>query len=52
MAELAPMMGQTIQVIFRDETIVGKATGLDDDGSLILLTEEKKKLKSSLEMRQ
>jgi BirA family biotin operon repressor/biotin-[acetyl-CoA-carboxylase] ligase len=41
---LTPMIGQTIQVIFRDETIMGKATGLDEDGSLILLTDKNETL--------
>jgi biotin-(acetyl-CoA carboxylase) ligase len=31
-------------VIFRDETIMGKATGLDEDGSLILLTDKNETL--------
>jgi BirA family biotin operon repressor/biotin-[acetyl-CoA-carboxylase] ligase len=43
--ELAPMIGQTVAVIFKDEAIEGKATGLDDDGSLILLTEGMNEIK-------
>jgi BirA family biotin operon repressor/biotin-[acetyl-CoA-carboxylase] ligase len=43
--ELSPMIGQRVQVIFKDETIEGKATGLDDDGSLILTTEGNKEIK-------
>jgi len=45
--ELAPMIGRTVQVTFKDETLEGKATGLDDDGSLILLTEGAKEIKVS-----
>ena len=41
------MIGQTVQVMFQEEAVSGKAIGLDDDGSLILLTEENKKLKVS-----
>ena len=43
--KLSPMIGQTVQVIFKDETTEGKATGLDDDGSLILATEGNKEIK-------
>ena len=49
--ELAPMIGQTVAVIFKDEAIEGKATGLDDDGSLILLTEGSKEIKISAGQR-
>jgi BirA family biotin operon repressor/biotin-[acetyl-CoA-carboxylase] ligase len=45
--DLAPMVGQTVAVIFKDEAIEGKATGIDDDGSLILLTEGMKEIKVS-----
>jgi BirA family transcriptional regulator, biotin operon repressor / biotin---[acetyl-CoA-carboxylase] ligase len=45
--ELSPMIGQTVQVIFKDETVEGKATGLDDDGSLILIIEGNKEIKVS-----
>jgi BirA family transcriptional regulator, biotin operon repressor / biotin---[acetyl-CoA-carboxylase] ligase len=44
---LAPMIGQTVQVMFKDETIEGKATGLDEDGSLMLFTDGNKKVKVS-----
>jgi len=37
---LTPMIGQTVQVMFYEETVSGQAIGLDEDGSLILLTEE------------
>ena len=36
---LTPMIGQTVQVVFREEVVSGKATGLDEDGSLILQTD-------------
>jgi BirA family biotin operon repressor/biotin-[acetyl-CoA-carboxylase] ligase len=45
--KMTPMIGQTVQVIFKDEKIAGKATGLDEDGSLILLTTENKEIKVS-----
>ena len=32
------------QVAFKNETVVGKATDIDDDGSLILLTDGNKKI--------
>ena len=35
---LAPMIGKKVQVMFHNEVIMGKALGLDDDGSLIILT--------------
>jgi BirA family transcriptional regulator, biotin operon repressor / biotin---[acetyl-CoA-carboxylase] ligase len=35
---LAPMIGQRVQVMFHNEVISGKALGLDDDGSLVILT--------------
>ncbi len=38
--DLTPMIGQTVQVAFKNERLEGKATGLDDDGALILLTEK------------
>jgi len=34
---LSPMIGQKIQVMFRDEGVSGKALGIDEDGSLIIL---------------
>jgi BirA family transcriptional regulator, biotin operon repressor / biotin---[acetyl-CoA-carboxylase] ligase len=42
---LAPMIGQKVEVVFKDETIRGKATGIDDDGSLILVDERNKEIK-------
>ncbi|MGP8153770.1 MAG: biotin--[acetyl-CoA-carboxylase] ligase [Smithella sp.] len=43
--KLSPMISQTVQVIFKDEIIEGRATGLDEDGSLILLAEGNKEIK-------
>jgi BirA family biotin operon repressor/biotin-[acetyl-CoA-carboxylase] ligase len=34
---LSPMIGKKVQVMFRDEVVRGKALGLDEDGSLIIL---------------
>ena len=34
----APMISQDVQIMFQDELVSGKALGLDDDGSLIILT--------------
>jgi BirA family biotin operon repressor/biotin-[acetyl-CoA-carboxylase] ligase len=45
--ELTPMIGQAIEVVFKDETMRGEATGIDDDGSLIILAEGNKKIKVS-----
>lgn len=36
----APMIGQNVAVRFGDETLSGRAAGLDEDGSLILETPE------------
>ncbi len=44
---LTPMIGRRVQVMFKDEMIEGKAAGLDEDGSLILFTDENKKVKVS-----
>lgn len=44
---LSPMIGQTVQVAFKNETVEGKAAGIDDDGSLILLADGNKKIKVS-----
>jgi len=44
---LTLMTGQMIQVMFKNEKMEGKAAGIDDDGSLILLTNENKKVKVS-----
>jgi len=45
--DLAPMIGQDIQIIFQNETIMGKALDLAEDGSLIILTPDNNKLKIS-----
>jgi len=45
--DLAPMIGQDIQIMFQNETIMGKALDLAEDGSLIILTPDNKKLKIS-----
>ena len=44
---LAPMIGQNIQVMFLDEKVSGKVLDLDEDGSLIILTAKKERLKIS-----
>ena len=44
---MSPMIGQTVQVMFQEEAVSGKAIGLDEDGSLILLAAGNKKLKVS-----
>jgi BirA family transcriptional regulator, biotin operon repressor / biotin---[acetyl-CoA-carboxylase] ligase len=44
---LAPMIGANVQVLFREQPQSGKAIGLDDDGSLILLTAGNKEIKVS-----
>jgi len=45
--DLAPMIGQDIQIMFQNETIMGKALDLAGDGSLIILTPDNNKLKIS-----
>jgi BirA family biotin operon repressor/biotin-[acetyl-CoA-carboxylase] ligase len=45
--KLMPMIGQTVQVVFKDETIVGKATDIDEDGALILIAKGNKEIKVS-----
>jgi BirA family transcriptional regulator, biotin operon repressor / biotin---[acetyl-CoA-carboxylase] ligase len=42
---MTPMFGQKVEVVFKDEIIAGKAAGLDDDGSLILVDERNKEIK-------
>jgi BirA family transcriptional regulator, biotin operon repressor / biotin---[acetyl-CoA-carboxylase] ligase len=42
---LSPMIGKPVQVMFQQEAVTGKAIGLDEDGSLILLVEEDKEYK-------
>ena len=44
---LAPMIGKKVQVMFHNEVIMGKALGLDDDGSLIILTVNNETVKVS-----
>lgn len=44
---LSPMIGQTVSVLFREEAVSGKATGLGEDGSLILLTDTNKTIQVS-----
>jgi birA, biotin-[acetyl-CoA-carboxylase] ligase region len=44
---LTPMIGQTVQVMFHEETVSGKAIGLDEDGSLILLTDKNETIRIS-----
>jgi len=41
------MIGQMVQVKFGKESIKGKAVDLDDEGSLILLSEDNKEIKVS-----
>jgi BirA family biotin operon repressor/biotin-[acetyl-CoA-carboxylase] ligase len=44
---ISPMIGQTVQVMFQEEAVSGKAIGLDEDGSLILLAPGNKEFKVS-----
>lgn len=44
---LSSMIGKPVSVMFREEAISGKAVGLDEDGSLILLTSGNETLKVS-----
>ena len=44
---LAPMISQNVQVMFSNEVVSGKALGLDDDGSLIILTVNNETVKVS-----
>ena len=41
---LSEMIGKTVSVMFQNETVSGKAVGLDEDGSLILMTANNQKL--------
>jgi BirA family biotin operon repressor/biotin-[acetyl-CoA-carboxylase] ligase len=45
--EIAPMIGQTVQVIFQEESVSGRVAGLADDGSLILFSKGNKEIKVS-----
>ena len=38
---LSLMIGQTVKVVFQEEVVSGKAIDLDEDGSLILLAEDR-----------
>ena len=42
---LTPMIGKSVQVMFREEAVSGKAIGLDEDGSLLLLTTGNKEIR-------
>ena len=44
---LTPMINQDVQIMFRDEVLRGKALGLDEDGSLIILTVNNETVKVS-----
>lgn len=44
---LSPMIGKPVSVMFQDETVSGKAIGIDEDGSLILLAAGNKEVKVS-----
>jgi BirA family transcriptional regulator, biotin operon repressor / biotin---[acetyl-CoA-carboxylase] ligase len=44
---LAPIIGQNVQIMFQNERVIGKALGIADDGSLIVLTAENGKVKIS-----
>jgi BirA family biotin operon repressor/biotin-[acetyl-CoA-carboxylase] ligase len=44
---ISPMIGKSVQVMFKEEAVSGKAIGLDEDGSLILLTAGNIELKVS-----
>ena len=44
---MAPMIGKRVQIVSGDEVISGKALGIDEQGSLVLLTVGDKKIKVS-----
>ncbi len=44
---LSPMIGKNVQIMFQNEKIIGKALGLNDDGSLIVRTADNQELKIS-----
>lgn len=44
---LSPMIGKPVSVMFHDEMVSGKAIGIDEDGSLILLAVGNKEVKVS-----
>ncbi len=41
---LAPMIGQNVQIVHFKETVTGKAIGIDDAGSLIIVTVQGEKM--------
>jgi BirA family biotin operon repressor/biotin-[acetyl-CoA-carboxylase] ligase len=45
--DLAPMIGQNVQIMFQNEKVIGKALDLADDGSLIILSADNEKMKIS-----
>ncbi|KUG23890.1 biotin operon repressor / biotin-protein ligase [hydrocarbon metagenome] len=44
---LSQMIGQKVQVIFQEEVISGDAVDIDNDGSLIIIAKDGKKIKAS-----
>lgn len=44
---MTSMIGRNVQVVFKDEIIEGKATDMDDNGSLILMVNENKTIQIS-----
>jgi BirA family biotin operon repressor/biotin-[acetyl-CoA-carboxylase] ligase len=44
---LSPMIGKNVQIISQNDKIIGKALGLTDDGSLIIITAANEELKIS-----
>jgi len=46
------MIGELVQVMFQEEAVSGKAIGIDEDGSLILLVAGDKEYKFWQEMQQ
>jgi BirA family biotin operon repressor/biotin-[acetyl-CoA-carboxylase] ligase len=45
---MTPMIDKRVQIISGDEVISGKALGIDEQGSLLLLTAEDRKIKISV----
>jgi BirA family biotin operon repressor/biotin-[acetyl-CoA-carboxylase] ligase len=44
---MAPMIGQRVQIMSGNEVVSGKALGIDEQGSLLLLTAEDRRIKIS-----
>ena len=44
---LSEMIGKTVSVMFQNESVIGKAVGLDEDGALILRTVNNQNMKVS-----